>query len=464
MSCRLRDDKSSCHNEGHELLPRELRQYTNRKIFIALGAIIIVALIATVTSLIALSALTVVRATGQANSATLSNLQDLLLQVRTAESYERGYLLGNNTTFLDRAHTAMAAARTDLANLSHNLPPNASPTYRADLARLASLTQAKLGLMNTIAQQNNTGAITVDLTEDQADMNAINAKVASLSNDQAALLATARANISGLDATARDISLATVFLTLILAGVVNYLYARAIQAERELDRAKDEFVSLASHQLRTPVTGIKAILSSLASGDFGPLEPRQAYFVDKALSSSEHELAVIEELLDVAKADAGRLMLHAGAVDLVQLVDDVVAEQRHTIEAKHLTVKLQQPDKPIALSADREKLHMAIGNLIDNARKYTPESGIITIKTHVKRKIAHVEISDTGIGIDPGDLDRIFDRFGRAATAPESHIDGTGLGLYLAHHIAELHRGTIEVTSRRGHGSRFTMTLPIGET
>jgi signal transduction histidine kinase len=449
-----------------ELLPRELRQYTNRKIFFALGAIIVVALVATITSLIALSALTVVRATGQANNAAVSDLQGLLLDLRTAESNERSYLLTGDPSSLSHNRTAEGLVQSDLAKLKRSIPPNSSPDYRAGLDHLATLTADKLNLMNlTIAsyRAGNTtpGSLDANLAAGQTTMSQISNATNRLIADQTAQLAASRTSITHLDSIARDISMATVLLTLILAGIVNYLYARAIQAERALDRAKDEFVSLASHQLRTPVTGIKAILSSLAAGDFGPLEPRQSYFVDKALSSSERELDIIEELLDVAKADAGRLVLHPASLDLTKLIAEVVAEQRRAIEDKHITLKLEQPATPIMVHADQDKLYMAIGNLLDNARKYTPESGIITVKSHTKRKTAVVEVVDTGIGIDPADLNHIFDRFGRAANATGSHIEGTGLGLYLAHHVAELHHGTIQVASKKGHGARFAMDLPL---
>jgi signal transduction histidine kinase len=260
----------------------------------------------------------------------------------------------------------------------------------------------------------------------------------------------------------RDISVGTLIVTLLVAGIINHLYIKAIEAERKLDLAKDEFVSLASHQLRTPATGVKSILSTLAAGDFGPLAERQAYFVNKALKSNERELAVIEELLNVAKADAGRLVLNPSQVDVGTLVDTVVSEQRIGIEAKHIQLKVKHPARPVVITADHDKLYMALSNLIDNARKYTPESGTISVRVSRRDAGAAVEVADTGIGIDASEIGQIFDRFGRARAALAGNVDGAGLGLYLTHRITELHQGSIEVDSKLGRGSCFTLFLPMG--
>ena len=256
---------------------------------------------------------------------------------------------------------------------------------------------------------------------------------------------------------------ATIALTLVLAATVYYLYLKAIQSERQLDRAKDEFVSLASHQLRTPATGIKSILSTLKAGDFGPLNQRQNYFLGRALESNERELGIIEELLNVAKADAGRLVLHTTKFNLSNLVTSIVNEQRPGIAKKLLRLEIKLPRHPLEIVADEDKLYMAIGNLVDNARKYTHEAGKISVIVSKRHNDVRIEVSDTGIGIEPSELNHIFDRFQRASDAVRGNVEGAGLGLYLARRITEHHDGTIEVSSNPGKGTKFVMILPRGD-
>jgi signal transduction histidine kinase len=446
------------------LLPSKFRQYSNRNLFIALGAIIIVALVATVATLVALSALVAVRQTAKVNNSARYDLQNLGLKLRIAESSDRGYFITGDPDYLARYHAATDQVRTSLKNLNEEAKNSA---YYDDVNVLKPLVQDKLANMDQnvqLFQQGGPGEpqLVQNFERGKANMDKISSTTDAIMTDQTAQLAKDQQSVSGLASAARDISLGTLAVTLVLAGTINYLYIKAIQAEHELDRAKDEFVSLASHQLRTPATGVKSILSTLAAGDFGSLPDRQAYFVNKALECNERELAVIEELLNVAKAEAGRLVLNPSQVDVGALVETVVSEQRHTIEGKGISLVVKRPSKPVFIEADQEKLYMALSNLLDNARKYTPDSGRITIKVFSRPGGAAVEVADNGIGIDPSDIGQIFDRFGRANTALAGNVDGAGLGLYLTHRITELHQGTIEVDSQKGHGSRFTVTLPVG--
>lgn len=449
------------------MLPRKLRQYSNRRLFIALGAIIVVALVATIATLVALSTLVAVRETAKVSSAARFDMQNIRLKLRTAESGARGYFITGDPDFLVRYKDATSQARSYMDKLAKE---SKDTPYAGQVAALQPVVNAKLANMDQSVQLFQQGGIgqpqlNANFEQGKVLMDQILTQSSAITGQQTSELNHDQRSMSGLAGIARDISVATLVVTLVLAGIVNYLYIKAIEAERELDRAKDEFVSLASHQLRTPATGVKSILSTLAAGDFGPLAERQAYFINKALQSNERELTIIEELLNVAKADAGRLVLHPSQVDLVALVDTVISEQRRAIEAKHITLDFKRPSKPVVIEADQEKLYMALGNLLDNARKYTPDAGSITIKvSHHHDGGATVEVADTGIGIDASEISQIFDRFGRARTALAGNVDGAGLGLYLAHRITELHHGTIKVDSKKGRGSRFTLTLPVGRT
>jgi signal transduction histidine kinase len=404
-----------------------------------------------------------VRSTARYNNNARFDLEKARLNLRTAESSDRGYFMTGDPDFFARYRTATAAARSDMTSLISDAK---NTSCYSDVQALAPMVKAKLANMDENVRLFQNGGpeatgLKASFEQGKAEMDNISQAADEISTDQTTQLSNDQASVGGLAALARDISVATLAITLLLAVTVNYLYVKAIEAERRLDRAKDEFVSLASHQLRTPATGVKSILSTLVAGDFGALTDRQAYFVNKALDSNERELSIIEELLNVAKADAGKLVLNPSQLDLVALVGTVVGEQRRAIEAKHISLKLEKPQQPVVIEADQEKLYMALSNLLDNARKYTPEGGTITVRVTARRQLgAAVEIADTGIGIEPSELGHIFDRFGRTSSALQSHVDGAGLGLYLTHRIAELHQGSVDVDSQIGRGSRFTVILP----
>lgn len=448
------------------MLPRELRQYSNRKLFIVLGAIIVVAFIATAASLMAISALVLVRQVGQTNNSARTQLQALLLDLRIAESSNRGYFVTGDLDYLGRYKTAASKARSDYARLEKQ---TAALNYHDAVVKLGPLIDERIQGMERSNQLNQAAMqdpgqdpslLATNLEQSKPVMDRIDSAAESIMHEQTSQVSQSSVGMESLITVARDISIATLILTLILAATIDYLYAKAIKNERELDQAKDEFVSLASHQLRTPATGIKSILATLVAEDFGPLNQRQAYFMRKALESNERELGIIEELLNVAKVDAGRLMLNPGNFDMRELVATLVSEQRRAIEDKHITLHIRQPDHPVQAYADEEKLLMAAGNLLDNARKYTPEGGTITLTLRGTRKETILSIADTGMGIDSAEIAHIFDRFQRSRDVVSGHIEGTGLGLYLAQKVAQLHNGGIEVSSKKGQGSRFVLKFP----
>jgi signal transduction histidine kinase len=192
----------------------------------------------------------------------------------------------------------------------------------------------------------------------------------------------------------------------------------------------------------------------------GPLSQRQLYFATKALESNDRGLQVIEELLNVAKADAGRLVLNLTTFSVAELIQGVVSEQRDAIAAAQLELEVVLPGKDIDLTADHDKLYMAIGNLLDNARKYTPPGGNITLKVIQRARSVRFSVSDTGPGVPPDDIPHIFDRFARSASPHVQHIEGTGLGLYLVRSVAELHRGRVKVKNHSKKGATFVMIIP----
>jgi PAS domain S-box-containing protein len=235
---------------------------------------------------------------------------------------------------------------------------------------------------------------------------------------------------------------------------------RDLTKERELEIAKDEFVSIASHQLRTPATGIRGILSMLLKGDFGELSTEQQRFIEMAARSNDRQLHIIEDLLSVARADSGRLELNVSSACLTEVIADVIAEHQMSLAAsqQHIVTDLTPG---VLAQVDVEKVQMVIDNLLNNASKYTPVGGTIRVKLGHADNVAYISIQDDGVGIPQDKLGVIFTKFMRVENDLSVPAGGTGLGLYLAQKIINLHGGVITVTSSVGHGSDFRIQLPL---
>ncbi len=242
-------------------------------------------------------------------------------------------------------------------------------------------------------------------------------------------------------------------------GAIDVL--RDITREKEADRLKSEFVSLASHQLRTPATAVKGLLALLLEGYSGRLTRGQLTTLRQAFIENEHQLRLIDDMLDVAKLDAGEIVLDNQPVNIPELVRAVVKEQQEAIHLRHQTVTVKtapQADQPIV--ADPLKLQMVFDNLLTNASKYTPEGGAIHITIQPTPGHLSVHVQDNGIGIASEDHASLFKRFSRAPNVAKVHTTGSGLGLYLAKKLVDLHHGRIDLVSRPGSGSTFTVVLP----
>lgn len=228
-----------------------------------------------------------------------------------------------------------------------------------------------------------------------------------------------------------------------------------------LDIAKREFVSLASHQLRTPASGVKAFLSILIDGHAGVLNKKQLAFAKKAYDSNNRQLDIIESLLSLASIESGRLTMFKETIDLSGFLKQCLAAHKHAIRDKKHKLTFVKPKGAVMVVADPNALQMAVDNLISNATKYTLESGRITVGLRTTRTHAYIEVTDTGIGIAKKDLPALFQKFSRLSDPASKTVGGSGLGLYMAKYIVELHKGTLTVRSKHGVGTQFIMKLPL---
>lgn len=232
-------------------------------------------------------------------------------------------------------------------------------------------------------------------------------------------------------------------------------------AEHAIDQMKTDFISIASHQLRTPATGVRQYIAMLLDGYAGDLDEEQCALLKKAFESNDRQLQIVEDLLQVAHIDSGQVHLLLEQTDVTALVRDIIAEQQAKFDSKQQPVIFKTPKRPIMLDIDRARLRMALENIIDNAHKYTPEQKSITISLSATTKSARITVHDEGIGIRPGDLQRIFQKFSRLEQESSLSVSGTGLGLYWANKIIELHGGKIRLDSTYRKGSTFTVQLPL---
>jgi signal transduction histidine kinase len=230
---------------------------------------------------------------------------------------------------------------------------------------------------------------------------------------------------------------------------------------KELDEAKDEFISMASHQLRTPLTSIKGYVSMLMEGDAGKLEPQQKEFLGYAYSGTNRMVALISDLLNVSRMQAGRFMIERAPIDL----DAVVAEETSNLQThaqpKGLKLSYVPPKSKLPLAnLDENKTRQVIMNFIDNAIYYTKQ-GSVTVSLDKVGGAIEMRVKDTGIGVPKEAQSKLFHKFFRADNAQGVRPDGTGLGLYLAKRVVEDQGGSIIFETAEGKGSTFGFTFPL---
>lgn len=251
------------------------------------------------------------------------------------------------------------------------------------------------------------------------------------------------------------------------------LIFRDMSREREIDKAKSEFISLASHQLKTPSTAIKLLTERLLSGNMGILTEKQKEYFNDISSSNQRMIDMINTLLNVSRIELGAFTIEASEKDVCAIMQSIFSELKLIINNKHIKLKTIFPEKNIKLILDESLFRMVINNIIINAIHYTTEGGDILVECRVVNNGEILEgklleedsfvviISDAGYGIPKIQQDKIFTKFFRANNIKEKDTDGTGLGLYISKSILEYSGGLIWFTSRENEGSVFCVAIPI---
>jgi two-component system sensor histidine kinase BaeS len=228
----------------------------------------------------------------------------------------------------------------------------------------------------------------------------------------------------------------------------------------ELDRLKDEFVLTASHELRSPLTSVQGF-AELLMLDKDSLTPRQRETVEIILDNCRHLVRLLNDLLDLARSDAGRLAIRPQPTEVAPLVEDVVRTMRAQTEAAGQTLAEEvQPGLP-PINAEPDRIRQILVNLLTNAHEYSPEGASIGVVARAAGAEVEISVSDNGPGIPADQLERIFDRFTRGDAGLTQRVGGTGLGLAISKSLVELHGGSIVADSAPGQGSTFRVRLPI---
>jgi two-component system CheB/CheR fusion protein len=233
-----------------------------------------------------------------------------------------------------------------------------------------------------------------------------------------------------------------------------------ITERKQLERQKDEFVSIASHELKTPITSVKAYTQILGQRFRKAEDTKSVELVEKMDAQLDKLTNLIGDLLDITKVEAGRIQFHESYFDFNELVEETVEELQRTTE-KHLIVKELQPS--ITVHGDHDRLSQVLTNFISNAIKYSPAADKIIVKTVVDKNNATLRVQDFGIGLSQEDQAKVFERFYRVGGPDQATYPGLGLGLYIASEIIKRHKGRVWAESKPGKGSTFCFSLPMAK-
>lgn len=227
------------------------------------------------------------------------------------------------------------------------------------------------------------------------------------------------------------------------------------------NRTKDEFIMLASHQLRTPASGVKQFVGMVIQGYVGKVPKKQLEILMRAYDCNERQLKITDDLLRVARIDSGQMALTKIPYNAVELIRNVIAEEKSVHAARRQIVYFRPRYEKVPILVDTKLIYMVLENLLDNASKYSPEGTAITVSIRKTKEWVAISIKDNGVGIAPEDTDKLFQKFSRISNPLSDTVGGSGLGLYLAKKIVELHQGSIVIASAVGKGSTFTVKLPV---
>jgi signal transduction histidine kinase len=389
-------------------------------------------------------------------------LQDLLINLQEVQTSVRGYVLTGNKAYLIRYAQAKEAIPADIRILNTNEDLILS---EADRKRVQSLTDQKLEVMERTIKLRDTEGFEAAQSmiasgEGEGILQDIRKEITDLSSKSLQNIGPMQQKSE--DNTRRAIAVAAAMALFVLStcGAVIWYFKRAILHERALESTKNEFLSLASHQLRTPATNVKQYIGLLLDGYMGDLSDQQRHALDVAYRNNELEISIMNNLLDVAKLDLDRIQLHKKVTNIMKTARHVVDDYKAIAAEKKMTVTLKGNKQVMAL-ADEQYIKGVIENLVDNAIKYSRDGTTIAVSIVREEDEVCIAVKDRGLGIRKRDMNKLFNKFSRLTNEFSANSEGSGLGLYWVKQVVQLHGGTVEVVSKEGKGSTFTVKLPV---
>jgi signal transduction histidine kinase len=242
------------------------------------------------------------------------------------------------------------------------------------------------------------------------------------------------------------------------------LFGQIEEKSRQLevaDRHKSEFLASMSHELRTPLNAVIGFSEVLLDRMFGEINAKQDEYLQDILSSGRHLLSLINDILDLAKIEAGRMELEVADFHLPQAIDNSITLVRERAARRAITLDVGVDPRLGDIKGDERKVKQVLLNLLSNAIKFTPEGGHVSVNAGLADGFAEISVTDTGVGIAPEDHEAVFEEFRQVGSDYAKKHEGTGLGLTLSRRFVELHGGKIWVKSQLGQGATFTFTLPV---
>jgi signal transduction histidine kinase len=237
---------------------------------------------------------------------------------------------------------------------------------------------------------------------------------------------------------------------------------KARERDTLVSNLKTEFIGITTHQLRTPLSILKWILSTLSNGDYGKISKKQKEVLSKATATNQRMMALIDDLLHTVEIEEGRFQYSFDPTSIVDVIENVVSDLTEIAKQKNITIRLLRPRKqPPLIALDTVKFPLALTNIIENAISYTKKGGTITINISQEQHNLILSVQDTGIGIDQKDIQRLFTKFFRGQRATLENTVGNGLGLFIVKNIVEAHGGHVWVESEVNKGTTVYISLPL---
>jgi len=230
---------------------------------------------------------------------------------------------------------------------------------------------------------------------------------------------------------------------------------------KRLDKSKDEFISMASHQLRTPLTSVKGYISMVLDGDVGKITKQQRQVLEQAYDSSQRMVFLIGDFLNVSRLQTGKFVLEPSLVDFTKLVGEEMQQLSDTARIRGITLDYDKPSGTHMSVGDENKLRQVMMNFLDNAIFYSPTGSTVTIQLYKESSNLVFKVNDQGIGVPKDSRSKLFTKFFRAENARQQRPDGTGIGLYMAKKVVLAHGGSVLFESEEGFGSSFGFKLPL---